>query len=91
MEKIIYPVGETKSEIQKIAKVGADSSELPDGDYTQVVKSQLDNKKYNGVLNVENGILTLKAGANLAEFTVDGTNSWITTRSYGRKTMCFRV
>lgn len=78
--KIIYPVGETKAEIQKIAKEGADSSELPDGDYTYKVKSQLDKKEYYGVLNVENGILTLKAGANLAELTVDGTNSWITTR-----------
>lgn len=78
--KIIYPVGETKEEIVATANEGAASSELPDGDYTYKVKSQLDKKEYYGVLNVENGILTLKAGANLAELTVDGTNSWITTR-----------
>lgn len=53
---------------------------MPDGDYTYKVKSQLDNKEYFGVLNVENGILTLKAGAYLAELTADGTSSWITTR-----------
>ena len=78
--KIVYPIDETKEEIVKSAIEGAASSELPNGDYIFEVKSQVDGKKYNGILNVENGILTLKAGANLAELIVDGTNSWITTR-----------
>lgn len=77
---IIYPMAATKAEIEAKAEEGADSSELPDGDYKYDVKSQVDGKKYGGILNVENGILTLKKGAVLAELTVDGTNSWIATR-----------
>lgn len=83
--KIIFPKDETKKEIQEKADEGVASSELPNGDYTYNVKSQLDGKTYKGILNVQNGILTLKAESTMAELTVDGTDKWITTRkSYGK-------
>lgn len=78
--KIIYPVTITREEIAEQAEEGAASSDLPNGNYKYEVKSQLDGKIYKGILNVENGVLTLKAGSTLAELSVDGTNSWITNR-----------
>lgn len=77
--KIIYPVGETKEEIVEKANDGAASSELPDDDYT--FKSE--RKGYAGTMRVENGILTLLAGAKLAELSEDAHNAspnWVANR-----------
>lgn len=78
--KVVYPTTMTKREIEENANEGVASSELQNGNYTYEVKSQLDKKTYKGLLNVENGILTLKAGSTLAELTVDGSDSWIVIR-----------
>lgn len=77
--KIIFPVNETKEEIVEKANEGIASSELPEGDYT--FKSE--RKGYEGIMRVENGILTLLAGAKLAPLSTKAQNAspnWVATR-----------
>ena len=77
--KIIFPVNETKEEIVEKADEGIASSELPEGDYT--FKSE--RKGYEGIMRVENGILTLLAGAKLAALSKKAENAspnWVATR-----------
>lgn len=74
--KIIFPVNESKEEIQAKADDGAASSELPDGDYV----FEAPRKGYKGLLNVHNGILTLKAGSILAAMSDDASPNWVSRR-----------
>lgn len=76
----VYPVAETIEEIKKKAEEGIKSSELPDGEFNYSGKSHQDGKTIKGTLVVENGILTLKAGALLATMSEDVPAAWVANR-----------
>ena len=82
--KVIYPKEETEGETFKAATDAVDSSGLPNKRFTYSFKSQIDGKKYSASLRVDNGVLYLEAGSQLAPIKVDGSTSWIVKRrSFG--------
>ena len=64
--KVIYPTDENKEEIFNQATEARESSLIPDGEYYLETKNQHTKENCSGIIVVENGKITLKAGAVFA-------------------------
>ena len=64
--KVIFPTDENKEEIFNKATEARESSLIPDGEYYLETTNQHTKEKCSGTIVVENGKITLKAGAVFA-------------------------